>query len=91
MVQDEVAIMKFEFHQGCPADVFVWLRANVGLGNIEESNGRTQQLMVDIPEYAWFYERVKQPSKPDDPWKYVPTITVKDAKKSTLFALRWLS
>ena len=87
--------MKFEFHQGCPADVFVWLRANVGLGNIEESHGRTQQWMVDIPEYAWFYERIKRPNvlfeQGDDPWLYVPTITVKDAKKSTLFALRWLS
>ena len=85
--------MKFEFNQGMPAGCFNWLRANVGLGNIEEINGRTQQWTTDLPEYAWFYERIKKPVRLetvyDDPWKYVPTVTIKEPKLATLFALTW--
>ena len=87
--------MRFEFDKGIPEGCTQWLRENVGIGNIEHSGNRTQQWMTNIPEYAWFYERIKRPNvlfeQGDDPWLYVPTITVKDAKKSTLFALRWLS
>ena len=45
-------------------------------------------------DYAWFYERVEQEIPSTDPSmdsniKYVPTITVKDPKLATWFALRW--
>lgn len=86
--------MKVEFPQGVPAGCTQWLRENVGLGNIEEeATGRTQQWMNDIPEYAWFYKRIEKPTPPgsmyDDPFYYVPTITVKDPKLAVLFALKW--
>ena len=88
--------MRVEFNQGVPDGCARWLQENVGLGNIEEdSNGkRTRQGMIDIPEYAWFYERVeveiKSTSEDEDSnIKYVPTITVKDPKLAILFVLRW--
>ena len=50
----------------------------------------------DSPDYAWFYKRERvypQPHEAFDPRdlgpKYVPTITVKDPKLATWFALRW--
>lgn len=88
--------MKFEFNQGVPDGCARWLRENVGPGNIEEDiNGkRTRQSMIDMPEYAWFYERVEVEIKStsddeDSNIKYVPTITVKDPKLAMLFVLRW--
>jgi len=87
--------MRVEFPQGVPKGCTQWLRENVGLGNLEEdANGWTQQWMEDIPEYAWFYERVKIQVTPyafyDKTFKYVPTITVKDPKMAAWFKLRWL-
>jgi len=45
---------------------------------------------------AWFYKREQQYPQPDEAFdshdkepRYVPTITVKDPKLGTLFALRW--
>ncbi len=87
--------MKVEFNQGVPDGCVRWLRENVGLGNIEEDIhfNRTRQGMIDMSEYAWFYERVTKPINPqafgDDPFEYVPTITVKDPKLATLFMLKW--
>jgi hypothetical protein len=89
--------MRVEFRQGVPDGCARWLRENVGLGNIEEdsNNKRTRQGMIDMPEYAWFYERVA--IIPDDALSllyesihYVPTITVKDPELATFFSLRWL-
>ena len=89
--------MRVEFRQGVPDGCARWLQENVGPGNIEEDiNGkRTRQSTIDMPEYAWFYERITVPVHPeafgDDPFEYVPTITVKDPKLATWFALRWSS
>ncbi len=90
--------MRVEFQQGVPDGCARWLQENVGPGNIEEDSHfkRTRQGMIDIPEYAWFYERVEQEIPSTDPSmdsniKYVPTITVKDPKLATWFALRWSS
>jgi hypothetical protein len=86
--------MRFEFDKGIPEGCTQWLRENVGIGNIEHSGNRTQQWMTNIPDYAWFYERVKKVGNPiglSSEIYYVPTITVNDPKKATLFALRWLS
>lgn len=90
--------MRVEFQQGVPDGCARWLQENVGPGNIEEDSlfKRTRQGMIDIPEYAWFYERVEQEIPSTDPSmdsniKYVPTITVKDPKLATWFALRWSS
>ena len=90
--------MIVEFNQGVPDGCAQWLRENVGLGNIEEdSNGkRTRQGMIDIPEYAWFYERKEVEIKSTDPSqdsnvRYVPTITVKDERMAMWFVLKWAS
>jgi hypothetical protein len=86
--------MRVLFPQGIPDGCTQWLRENVGIGNIKQDGNRSPGWRTDIPEYAWFYERVKMPTDPhvfdDDPWKYVPTITVKDPELATLFALRWI-
>jgi hypothetical protein len=85
--------MRVEFPQGIPNGCTQWLRENVGIGNVEMDGKRTQQWMIDVPEYAWFYERIKISVHPyafgDDPVKYVPTITVKDPKMAMWFKLRW--
>jgi hypothetical protein len=86
--------MRVEFRQGVPRGCTQWLRENVGLGNIEEDSdgSRTQQWMIDIPEYAWFYERVKKVGDPvgkSSEIYYVPTITVKDPKLASWFIMRW--
>lgn len=86
--------MRVEFPQGVPEGCTEWLRANVGIGNIEMDGKKIQQWINDVPEYAWFYKRERvYPQGHDafdnDPWKYVPTITVKDPKLAILFALRW--
>ena len=93
--------MRVEFRQGVPEGCTEWLWDNVGPGNVGNSftvqvNGIRDfisDFLVDTSEYAWFYERV--PILPDykarhpDDILYVPTITIKDAKMATLFALRW--
>lgn len=80
--------MKVEFHQGVPEGCTEWLNKNVGKGNITDLN--------DSHEYAWFYKRERVYPQPHEAFdsrdigpRYVPTITVKDPKLATLFALRW--
>jgi hypothetical protein len=83
--------MRFEFDKGIPEGCTQWLRENVGMGNIDQDGSRTQQWMLDHPEYAWFYERIRKTSQltDGDPWRYVPSITIKDPQMATWFALRW--
>jgi len=74
--------MRVEFNQGVPEGCVEWLNENVGKGNITN--------IEDSGDYDWFYSRITLPvplgsSHP----RYVPTITVKDPKLATLFALRW--
>ena len=98
-VDDRIGIavvMRVEFNQGVPDGCAGWLQKNVGPGNIEEDiNGkRTRKSTIDMPEYAWFYERVEVEIPSNDPahdsnTQYVPTITVKDEKLAIWFALRW--
>lgn len=90
--------MIVEFNQGIPDGCVRWLRENVGLGNIEEDIHfkRTRQSMIDMSEYAWFYERVEVEIKStntdeDSNIKYVPTITVKDERIAMWFVLKWAS
>lgn len=84
--------MRIEFPQGVPEGCTQWLRENVGLGNIEQDDNRTQQWMTDIPEYAWFYKRESLVLSPLNPEaiSYVPTITIKDPKMAMWFKLMWL-
>ena len=90
--------MRLEFHQGVPEGCTEWLRNNVGPGNLTpikriSSISGYRHDAIDHEEYAWFYERIAKPINPnafgDDPFEYVPTITVKDEKLAMLFALRW--
>lgn len=86
--------MRVEFDQGVPDGCAQWLRENVGPGNIEEdiNNKRTRYGMIDLPEYAWFYERIEKIEESQGLCHevyYVPTITVKDEKLATLFVLKW--
>ena len=90
--------MIVEFNQGIPDGCVRWLRENVGLGNIEEDIHfkRTRHSMIDMSEYAWFYERVEVEIKStntdeDSNIKYVPTITVKDERMAMWFVLKWAS
>jgi hypothetical protein len=78
--------MRVEFNQGVPEGCTEWLNEHVGKGNITN--------IEDSADYAWFYQRVEQEIPSTDPSmdsniKYVPTITVKDPKLATWFALRW--
>ena len=80
--------MRVEFRQGVPEGCTEWLNKHVGRGNMTDIN--------DCADYAWFYKRERvypQPHEAFDPRdfgpKYVPTITVKDPKLATWFALRW--
>ena len=80
--------MRVEFRRGVPTGCVEWLNEHVGKGNITG--------LVDNDDYAWFYRRecvYPQPHEAFDPRarqpSYVPTITVKDPKLATLFALRW--
>ena len=84
--------MRVEFNQGVPPDCIEWLWNNVGSGNVGLPGN------PDISDWgdAWLYERVEQEIPSTDPSmdsniKYVPTITVKDPKLATWFALRWSS
>jgi hypothetical protein len=75
--------MRLEFNQGVPEGCVEWLNENVGRGNISGNAVSTDQ--------AWFYERVfiPKPNSPQNEGRHVPTITVKDPKLATWFALRW--
>jgi hypothetical protein len=74
--------MRVEFHQGVPEGCIEWLYENVGRGNTTS--------IYDSDDYAWFYERVSIPVPIVEAASYyVPTITVKDPKLATWFALRW--
>ena len=80
--------MRVEFHQGVPEGCTEWLNTHVGKGNITN--------IEDSADYAWFYRRERIYPKPEDIFdprekfpKYVPTITIKDPKLATWFALRW--
>lgn len=80
--------MRVEFNQGVPPGCIEWLWNNVGPGNVEPRGDPG----IEWGD-AWKYERIKMPHPPfafgDDPFKYVPTITVKDPKLAVIFALRW--
>ena len=80
--------MRVEFRQGVPDECIKWLYKNVGRGNMTS--------IYDSPEYTWFYRRERVYPEPHETFdgfdmapKYVPTITVKDPKLATWFALRW--
>jgi hypothetical protein len=77
--------MRVEFPQGVPEGCTEWLNTHVGKGNITG--------FFDDDDYAWFYERIKISVHPyafgDDPFKYVPAITVKDPELAMIFKLRW--
>ena len=82
--------MRVEFRQGVPEGCTEWLNKHVGKGNMTG--------LVDNYDYAWFYKRERVYPKPHEAFdpcdlgpKYVPTITVKDPKLATWFALRWSS
>jgi len=82
--------MRVEFNQGVPDECIEWLYKNVGRGNMTS--------IYDSPEYDWFYKRERVYPKGHEAFegfdlapKYVPTITVKDPKLATWFALRWSS
>jgi len=82
--------MRVEFPQGVPEGCTKWLNNHVGKGNMTG--------LVDNYDYAWFYKRERVYPKGHEAFdprdlgpKYVPTITVKDPKLATWFALRWSS
>lgn len=80
--------MRVEFNQGVPEGCTEWLNKHVGRGNLTDLN--------DSPEYDWFYKRERVYPKGHEVFdprdmspRFVPTITIKDPKMATLFALRW--
>jgi len=77
--------MTLEFRQGVPSGCTEWLWKNVGRGNLNKPKDGT--------DYDWFYERVEKEINPqplgDATVEYIPTITVKDPKLATWFALKW--
>ena len=82
--------MRVEFNQGVPEGCTEWLNKHVGKGNMTD--------IKDSDEYAWFYRRERVYPQGHEAFegfnlapKYVPTITVKDPKLATWFALRWSS
>ena len=91
--------MRVEFRQGVPEGCVEWLWDNVGPGNLTRHSESSSIYgynhdKADDPKYAWFYERIVKPKTQeafgDDPFEYVPTITVKDEKLAVLFILRWV-
>ena len=79
--------MRVDFPRGVTREVVAWLEEYVGPG--------ANRVDPEWVKGAWFYERRfrpydkqvhdEQPTAGD----YIPTITVKDPKLATLFALRW--
>ena len=86
--------MRFEFNQGVPKGCIEWLHENVGNGNITFDGFRKtrdgERWNIDKPEYDWFFERIDEREPLSMISRYIPTITVKDEKMATMFALRWL-
>lgn len=85
--------MRVEFNQGVPTGCIDWLWKNVGSGNIYP--GGLRHTYASCEADKWTYERVEVEIRStngheDSNTKYVPTITVKDPKLATLFALRWV-
>ena len=80
----KVGRMRVIFPQGVPKGCLAWLEANVGRGNVT-SRGKPFYYGEDKAEYDWFYEAI-QVHNPD---RWTNTVTVKDPKLATLFALRW--
>jgi len=79
-------VMTLEFNQGIPAGCVEWLWDNVGSGNLVPE----KHIHTSFSEYAWFYEQIPGGwHHQSGEWKYIHTITVKDPKLGTLFALRW--
>ena len=83
--------MRVEFRQGVPEGCARWLCENVGLGNIEDdSNGIIKRhSTVDRPKFDWFYDQFYIKNDATGLAWYMSTITVKDPKLATWFALRW--
>lgn len=75
--------MRVEFNQGVPKGCIDWLWCNVGEGNIIHVATATHVRTKQRPSDVWYYERVNINGL------FVPTITVYDETKATLFALRW--
>jgi hypothetical protein len=82
--------MRVEFRQGVPEGCTEWLNKHVGKGNMTG--------IVDNDDYAWFYKSECVYPQGHEAFdtrniglRYVPTITVKDPKLATWFALRWSS
>jgi len=80
--------MRVEFPQGVPEGCIEWLYKNIGRGNMTS--------IYDSDDYTWFYKRERMYPQGHEAFegfnlapKYVPTITVKDPKLATWFALRW--
>lgn len=88
--------MRVEFRHGVPKECIDWLWDNVGSGNISphfETLPTSDPNLLEHDWHLWKYERIAKPITPqafdDDPFEYVPTITVNDDVLGTLFALRW--
>ena len=78
--------MRVDFPQGIPEGCMAWLDKHVGSGNTSR---------YGLDNYDWSYERRYQPNKSQvhagyaAEGSYIPSITVKDEKKSIFFILRW--
>lgn len=83
--------MRVEFNQGVPPECIDWLWKNVGKGNIEPKTAFPLRTFATCDSDSWFFERVFIPKSGTfcGEGRSVPTITVKDSKLATLFALRW--
>ena len=84
--------MRVEFNQGVPQECVDWLWANVGQGNVQPKMTGPLRTFAPCDHDAWFFERVwiENLGTDSSEGRSVPTITIKDPKKFTLFALRWL-
>ena len=87
--------MRIEFWQGVPDGCITWLWENAGPGNVKHSTIESSIRREGQEGDAWFYKRERvypqghEAFDPNFPWKYVPTITVKDPKLAIMFVLRW--
>jgi hypothetical protein len=92
VVYIENSMTRVEFNQGVPKGCVEWLWENVGCGNISYTHFDTKHRTPVEPHDEWFYERISKISEPQglsSEIYCVPTITVKDPMKATLFVLRW--
>ena len=85
--------MRVEFRHGVPKECIKWLWDKVGEGNLVHAVVEPNIRAIPKETDAWFYERIAKPKIPkafgDDPFTYMPTVTVKDDALGILFALRW--